>query len=348
MVGVLLPRTWYRFTLVFLLAFLSLSAPARAQGLSPEVSRGLAWLQGQVQASGSLANEAASVATPLQNRAETAQVLAALAAVPPGLSDAIAAEPDANTEYLARRAIALIAAGRDAAPLVNLLLLRRNADRGFGGSPGFESNPLDTAWTVLALARAGQGAGAIARDARAYLMASMQADGGISAPNDLARIEYGALALFALQTVGDGSTATAVRSLLAWMLQRQAADGSWQGDVHLTAISLVAIAPALLALIRDPTVVIAIVLFLAVGLAVGHVLGGPNPNNSVVLALSTACRHPAIALSIAAANFPEERFDVIILLYMILGAIAAVPYLAWHRRRSRMAPLPTNGGHGGG
>ena len=116
----------------------------------------------------------------------------------------------------------------------------------------------------------------------------------------------------------------------------------------LLVVLLVAIAPALLALIRDPTVVIAIVLFLAVGLAVGHVLGGPNPNNSVVLALSTACRHPAIALSIAAANFPEERFDVIILLYMILGAIAAVPYLAWHRRRSRMAPLPTNGGHGGG
>ena len=101
----------------------------------------------------------------------------------------------------------------------------------------------------------------------------------------------------------------------------------------MVVVLLVAIAPAILAVIRDPTVVIAILVFLAVGLAVGHVLGGPNPNNSVVLALSTACRHPAIALSIAAANFPEERFDAIILLYLILGAIAAVPYLAWHRRR---------------
>ena len=115
----------------------------------------------------------------------------------------------------------------------------------------------------------------------------------------------------------------------------------------MVVVLLVAIAPAILAVIRDPTVVIAILVFLAVGLAVGHVLGGPNPNNSVVLALSTACRHPAIALSIAAANFPEERFDAVILLYLILGAIAAVPYLAWHRRRSRMAPLPTNGGQGG-
>ena len=115
----------------------------------------------------------------------------------------------------------------------------------------------------------------------------------------------------------------------------------------MVVVLLVAIAPAILAVIRDPTVVIAIVVFLAVGLAVGHVLGGPNPNNSVVLALSTACRHPAIALSIAAANFPEERFDAVILLYLVLGAIAAVPYLAWHRRRSRTAPLPTNGGQGG-
>ncbi len=249
MVGVLRPRTWY--WLAFLLLFVAgstLAAPALAQGVSPEVSRGLAWLQGQVQANGSLANEAVSVATPLQNRAEAAQVLAALAAVPNSLSDAVAAEADGNTEYLARQAIALIAAGRDAAPQINLLLLRRNADRGFGGGPGFESNPLDTAWAVLALARAGQGAGAIARDARTYLMASMQADGGIDAANDLARIEYGALTLFALQTVSDNSTATALRSLLAWMLQRQATDGSWQQDVHLTAISLIAVAPA----VSDP------------------------------------------------------------------------------------------------
>ncbi len=111
----------------------------------------------------------------------------------------------------------------------------------------------------------------------------------------------------------------------------------------MVVLLLVAIAPAIWAVIRDPTVVIAILVFLAVGLAVGHVLGGPNPNNSVVLALSTACRHPAIALSIAAANFPEERFDAVILLYLILGAIAAVPYLAWHRRRAGMTPLSDEG-----
>jgi len=99
-------------------------------------------------------------------------------------------------------------------------------------------------------------------------------------------------------------------------------------------------APAILALLGDVRVLIAMVIFLIVGLAVGHVLGRPDRNYSVVLALSTACRHPAIALSIAAANFPEERFGATILLYVLLGAIVCVPYLAWQRRPPRTAPRP--------
>jgi BASS family bile acid:Na+ symporter len=97
-------------------------------------------------------------------------------------------------------------------------------------------------------------------------------------------------------------------------------------------VLLAGAAPALLALIGQGGILIAMVVFLAIGLAVGHVLGRPDRNHSVVLALSTACRHPAIALSIAAANFPEESFGAIILLYVLLGAIVGVPYLAWNRR----------------
>ena len=99
-------------------------------------------------------------------------------------------------------------------------------------------------------------------------------------------------------------------------------------------VLLAAAAPAILALVRDGGMLIAMLVFLVVGLAVGHVLGRPNPNHSVVLALSTACRHPAIALSIAAANFPGEQFGATILLYVLLGVIVGVPYLAWHRRQA--------------
>jgi len=78
----------------------------------------------------------------------------------------------------------------------------------------------------------------------------------------------------------------------------------------------------------------AIVLFVVAGLIVGHVLGKPNPEHSTVLALSTASRHPAIALSILTANFPEERFGGIILLYLLVSAVVMVPYVKWQGKRA--------------
>jgi BASS family bile acid:Na+ symporter len=70
-----------------------------------------------------------------------------------------------------------------------------------------------------------------------------------------------------------------------------------------------------------------------------HLLAGPDPDHSVVLALSTACRHPAIALSIASANFPGEHFAGTIILYLIVNTIAGLLYLAWVRRRTVAGPL---------
>lgn len=82
---------------------------------------------------------------------------------------------------------------------------------------------------------------------------------------------------------------------------------------------------------------IALAAFVVCGLAVGHVLGGPQPENATVLALSTASRHPAIALSIAAVNFPSERFVGVVLLYLLIATLVCLPYIAWQRRRSLLA-----------
>ena len=68
-------------------------------------------------------------------------------------------------------------------------------------------------------------------------------------------------------------------------------------------------------------------LFVIVGLAVGHVFGGPEPEHAVVLALSTACRHPAIALTIATSNAPTEPVAGTILLYLILNSSSQIPYV---------------------
>jgi BASS family bile acid:Na+ symporter len=66
-----------------------------------------------------------------------------------------------------------------------------------------------------------------------------------------------------------------------------------------------------------------------IGLAIGHLLGGPDPDHAVVLALSTACRHPAIALTIASANYPDQQFAPLILLYLIVSGAVGIPYLNW-------------------
>ena len=81
----------------------------------------------------------------------------------------------------------------------------------------------------------------------------------------------------------------------------------------------------------------AIVAFVAVGLLVGHLLGGPEAEHSTVLALATACRHPAIALSIASANFPNEQFAGMVILYLLVSGVAGIPYVKWQGRRASVA-----------
>lgn len=106
------------------------------------------------------------------------------------------------------------------------------------------------------------------------------------------------------------------------------------GNVLLRIAVLVLLSANLLAiwaLVRDGTI-IAIVIFVAAGLAVGHLFGGPEPGGRTVLALAGASRHPAIALTIAAANFPGEHFEATILLYLLVGAIVGMPYTIWRRR----------------
>jgi BASS family bile acid:Na+ symporter len=101
----------------------------------------------------------------------------------------------------------------------------------------------------------------------------------------------------------------------------------------VAALALIVItARGIWAWVGDGTI-IAMVLFLAAGFAIGIAMAGPDSDHALVLALATAYRHPAIAFSIASANFPEERFGGAILLYLIVGAIVYLPYVLWQRRR---------------
>jgi BASS family bile acid:Na+ symporter len=90
--------------------------------------------------------------------------------------------------------------------------------------------------------------------------------------------------------------------------------------------------PAITSLIGNGTI-IAIAAFVIFGLTVGHLLGGPEEEDRTVLALSTASRHPGIALAIASASFPGQKLVLgAVLLYLIVNAVVSLPYLNWRRR----------------
>jgi bile acid:Na+ symporter, BASS family len=110
-------------------------------------------------------------------------------------------------------------------------------------------------------------------------------------------------------------------------------------------VLLTASLPAMWALVGNGTLA-AITAFIGIALAVGHVVGGPDPEHSAVLALSNACRHPAIAVSIASRNFPDEQFGATVLLYVVMNLTLCIPYVMWQRRRTPRAcemesPAPT-------
>lgn len=101
-------------------------------------------------------------------------------------------------------------------------------------------------------------------------------------------------------------------------------------------------APAMWSLIGNGTV-IALLAFVVVGLAIGHFLGGPVPENRTSLALSTASRHPGIALLLAQANFPAEKLvTAAVLLYLMVNAIGSIPYLVWIKRRQPIVDIAAN------
>ena len=100
----------------------------------------------------------------------------------------------------------------------------------------------------------------------------------------------------------------AVRSLAAAFAARIARPVSLVSTVLLIASALPVLFtawPTIVSLTGDGTIV-ARAAFVLIGLAVGHLLGGPDPEDRTVLALSTASRHPGVALAIAHATFPDQ------------------------------------------
>ena len=132
----------------------------------------------------------------------------------------------------------------------------------------------------------------------------------------------------------------AVRAMLANVAERIAKPISMAATVvlllGLVAI-LIAFWRAIAAELTFP-VILAICAFIVFGLVAGHLLGGPDPSDRTVLALSTASRHPGVALAIASANFDEKKSLIaLLLLYLLAGAVLSKFYLM-ARKPAAMPP----------
>jgi BASS family bile acid:Na+ symporter len=70
-----------------------------------------------------------------------------------------------------------------------------------------------------------------------------------------------------------------------------------------------------------------------VGLAAGHWLGGPDPEDRTALAVAASMRHPGVALAIARLNFPEEKLvPAAVVLFILVNVVVTLPYASWRRR----------------
>ena len=134
------------------------------------------------------------------------------------------------------------------------------------------------------------------------------------------------LPLLAGMTVARLSPATAQRlSLSIHRIQR------WLLPIAMVAL-LISAAPGLWGLLGSHTLS-AVGLFVVGTFAVGQLLGGPDRRESAILAFATSCRHPATALALASANFPDTDEHAAIALYGLVTAVVGLIYTQWAKRR---------------
>jgi BASS family bile acid:Na+ symporter len=72
-------------------------------------------------------------------------------------------------------------------------------------------------------------------------------------------------------------------------------------------------------------------------LAVGHLMGGPDPTTRTSTAISSAARNAGLALLVAALNNASPAIIAAVLAYLVLSAFTVIPYAVWRGRKSQRA-----------
>jgi energy-coupling factor transport system substrate-specific component len=111
----------------------------------------------------------------------------------------------------------------------------QNADGGFGASPSDASSPEITGWVMLGLEAAGRNPLDVRKGGRSPVGYLTKNVGQIDGTGDLERT------ILALRGAGVSARDFAGRDLVKKLVQRQAGDGSFEGQVNLTAFGILAL-----------------------------------------------------------------------------------------------------------
>lgn len=104
--------------------------------------------------------------------------------------------------------------------------------------------------------------------------------------------------------------------------------------LFVVLIVLLALAPDLREMLKlGVQPMVAIIVIVALSLTIGHLLGGPSWAQRSSLAIASIARNVGLALFIAALSDYGQNFIPTLLTYLILGALVAVPYSIWSKRR---------------
>lgn len=83
---------------------------------------------------------------------------------------------------------------------------------------------------------------------------------------------------------------------------------------------------------------LAIVIVTLLALAVGHLLGGPDPGTRTAVAVSSAARNPGLALLVATLNAASPAITATVLAYFAVAALTLIPYVILRRRAPARIP----------
>jgi hypothetical protein len=202
------------------------------------------WLSDQARADGSYSTTS-DLATPTQSTSEAVRTLRFLGRggeVASG-DGYLAAEPYHGTEYLVRKIVSGAGAGSLDSSLVPELLAHQNIDGGFGEQNGYDSNPLDTAFALDALAVSGNTAISAAAQGVGFLLQHQNADGSWFDAGGVPSLNVTALTARSLYAFNGQNSAIAAAAANAgiFLISRRSSTGLWSED-HLSAQALLTLA----------------------------------------------------------------------------------------------------------